>query len=149
MVQEVNHAIGIREAHGELQVLSFGEGKPHSIGQLFPQVHGSACMRLALASQSTSSAQHKLLCALTAAALTACVCGVQMQIVDESSANPGYGRFQLVQDADHVNVNKPPHRKHITCRLTLRLIKAIMHGSAPAGSEAASEADTEDPYWQA
>lgn len=72
-----------------------------------------------------------------------------MQIVDETSANPGYGRFQLVQDADHVNVNKPPHRKHITYRLTLRLIRAIMRGSDPAGELASEEADTEDPYCQA
>lgn len=41
-MQEVNHAIGVREAHGELQVLSFGEGQPHSIGQLFPQVTAPA-----------------------------------------------------------------------------------------------------------
>ena len=60
---------------------------------------------------------------------------VQLQIVDPQSANPGYGRFQLVRDADHVNVCKPPHRKHISYRLTLSLIKSVMRASEPKQSE--------------
>ena len=34
----MNKAIGIRAEQGELAVLSFGEGQPHSIGRMFPQV---------------------------------------------------------------------------------------------------------------
>ena len=38
IAQEVNTAIGIRAEHGELRVLSFGEGRPHSFSGILPRV---------------------------------------------------------------------------------------------------------------
>ena len=88
----------------------------HSIGQIFPQVRACSELALLLTTQAW----------LTGGMLTSIMIRiddqligrkVQVQIVDAQSANPGYGRFEVVADADHVSVCKPPHRKHIAYRL--------------------------------
>ena len=55
---------------------------------------------------------------------------VQVQIVDAEAANPGYGRFQLIPDANHVDVCKPPHRKHLSYQLTRSFISDLMQQQA-------------------
>ena len=71
---------------------------------------------------------------------------LQMQIVDPQAANPGYGRFELVADADHVNVCKPAHRKHMAYRLTKSLILDVVRAS---GRQIDGQDESEESLYQA
>ena len=55
--------------------------------------------------------------------------------MDAEAANPGYGRFQLMADCNHVDVCKPPHRKHLAYQLTRNFILDLMHERTATGSE--------------
>ena len=66
---------------------------------------------------------------------------MQVQIVDAEAANPGYGRFQLMADCNHVDVCKPPHRKHLAYQLTRSFILDLLHDRTDAEQHPIDDSD--------
>ena len=74
---------------------------------------------------------------------------MQVQIVEPQSANPGYGRFEIIAEADHITLCKPPHRKHVAYRLTRNLLLSVMHGAGQPRDGEDTDADGEEALFQA